>query len=496
MPWTGLWGEPGQKLGFAFMMPPREGYLLRDRLMRNEKIKVHALVKTSREVTDLQVPTCVIPGTDPNAGEVIFSAHLFEGLLKQGGNDDLSGCAVILEVARMFNTMFEEGRLPRPARSMRFIFIPEFSGSIPWAQAHKDIMEKTLCNINLDMVGLWLSKSQSFLNLERTTYGNPHYINDVVENYFRYVGETNRTMIAIWSGYLNRIVAPSGSDEPFYYNIETHFGGSDHEVFNDWGVGVPGIMMITWPDQFYHTSEDVADKCDPTQLKRVSVITAASAYTIAGAGAEMAGKIAAETFSNGVRRLGLQSARALDELSKTAAGTLEPVYKKVRGYLEAAMLNECETVESTLELAPGDAQLIAAVTVQTTNLRKIAEAQQAVIDQEMRKLAAQFGMPAISLKPTDLEKKAMAMIPAPTSRVREKGHGGYASFMPELTREQSMALYNKISDKTELERLCNGKHNALQIKHLLDAQIPRESDLQAIMDYIVVLKDAGLVTVK
>ncbi len=135
VPWTGLWADPGQKLGFAFMMPPREGYLLRDRLMQDEKIKVHALVKTSKEITDLQVPTCVIPGTDPSAGEVIFSAHLFEGYLKQGGNDDISGCAVILEVARMFNTMYEEGRLPRPARSMRFIFIPEFSGSIPWTLA-------------------------------------------------------------------------------------------------------------------------------------------------------------------------------------------------------------------------------------------------------------------------------------------------------------------------------------------------------------------------
>lgn len=496
MPWAGLWGEAGQKLGFAFMMPPREGYLLRDRLMRNEKIKVHATVKTSKEVTDLQVPTCVIEGTDPAAGEVIFSAHLFEGYLKQGGNDDISGCAVILEVARMFNTMFEEGRLPRPARSMRFIFIPEFSGSIPWVQAHKDIMEKTLCNINLDMVGLWLSKSQSFFNLERTTFGNPHYINDVVENYFRYIGETNRTMIVNWSGYVNRIVAPSGSDEPFYYNIETHFGGSDHEVFNDWGVGVPGIMMITWPDQFYHTSEDVADKCDPTQLKRVSVITAASAYTIACADADMAGKIAAEVFSNSVRRLGHQSARGLDELSKATADNLASVYKKVRGYIDGTMINETETIESALELAPADAQLQAGVAVQTLQLRKIAEAQTAVIDQEMKKICAKTGVPIISLKPSELEKKSVGIIPVPTAKVKENSFGGYSKLMPEFTREQSTAFYGKISDKSELERLCNGKHNALQIKHLLDTQSSRESDLQTIIDYVGVLEKAGLVTLR
>ena len=496
IPWTGFWGNGSEKVGFAFFMPPREGYLLRDRLVRNEKIRVHAVVKASMETTDLQVPTCVIAGTNPAAGEIIFSAHLFEGYLKQGGNDDLSGCAVILEVARMFRTMFDEGRLPRPERTLRFIFIPEFSGSIPWVIAHKDIMEKTLCNINLDMVGLWLSKSQSFFNLERTTFGNPHYVNDVVENYFRYVGETNRTMIAIWSGYINRIVAPSGSDEPFYYNIETHFGGSDHEVFNDWGVGVPGIMMITWPDQFYHTSEDVADKCDPTQLKRCCVITAASAYTIATADADMAGKISWEVFSNAVRRMGLQTARALEELSNATAANVSQVYKKVRGYVEASVLNETETVESAMELAPGDAVLSGSIAVQSAQLKKIGEGQLAVIDQEMKKMAGKFGIPVVSLKPNELEKKAIAMIPVPTPRVRENGYGGYSKFMPEVARDQINAINQKISDKTELERLCNGKHNALQIKQMLDAQSPRESDLGAIVEYIGMLARGGLVVVK
>jgi len=496
IPWTGFWNQDNKKVGFAFMMPPREGYLLRDRLMRNEKIRVHAVVKTSMEKTDLQVPTCVIHGTNPDAGEVIFSAHLFEGYLKQGGNDDLSGCAVILEVARMFKTMFDEGRLPRPERTMRFVFVPEFSGTIPWTIAHKDIMEKTLCNINLDMVGLWLSKSQSFFNLERTTFGNPHYINDVMENYYRYVGETNRVMIAHWSELRNRIVAPSGSDEPFYYNIETHFGGSDHEVFNDWGVGVPGIMMITWPDLYYHTSQDLADKCDPTQLKRVSLIAAASAYTIASADADMAGKIAAEVFSNAIRRMGHQTARALDELSKVKADNLTPVYKKVRGYIEAALINETETIESSLELAPRDAALQSSITVQTVQLKKIAEGQMTVIDQEMKKMAAKLGVAPVLLKPDDLEKKALTLIPVPTSKVRENGYGGYSQLMPGMSREQMTSLYQNISDRSELERLCNGKHNVLQIKQMLDTQSERESGLQAIIDYIGILEKAGLVTLK
>ena len=130
-----------------------------------------------------------------------------------------------------------------------------------------------------------------------------------------------------------RIVAPSGSDEPFYYSIETHYGASDHEVFNDWGVQVPGIMMITWPDQWYHTSGDRIGKIDPTQMKRTAVIGAAAGYTIAAAGDEMAFKIASETAGNGTRRLGLQLGRALEILNRVQTSEkFAGAYKQARAY--------------------------------------------------------------------------------------------------------------------------------------------------------------------
>ncbi|MFH0760400.1 MAG: M28 family peptidase [Bacteroidota bacterium] len=497
MPFASMGGRGSRESkGFGFQMPPREGYLIRDRLLNGEVIRVHAKVEVAMEKVDLQVPTCMIPGTNPDAGEVIFSAHIFEGLVKQGANDDISGGACLLEMARMLNTMFNEGRLPRPVRNIRFIWVPEFSGTIPWVKAHKDIMEKTLCNINLDMVGILLSESQSFFNLERTTFGNPHYINDVMENYYRYVGETNRTSLVLSGreGYLNRIVAPSGSDEPFYYAIENHYGASDHEVFNDWGVGVPGVMMITWPDLYYHTSQDVSDKLDPTQLKRCCVIGAASAYTVASADGLMAEKIAGETVSNAIRRLGHQLARSADELAGATAENLPSLYKKIRGYTEGTLLNEMETLETVLELAPASPELVASLELKSAQLKKVGEAQLAIIDQQMKQLSARLGLAPVSLKPDNLEKKAKATVPTVTAKVKEAGYGGYRQFMPQMTREQMMASYRDIASTSELERLCAGKHNALQIKQMLDTQYSRETSLQAILDYISILEKAGLVT--
>ena len=339
---------------FGFQLPRREGKFLKARLLRDEKITVHAVVEAKMEPYELQDVICHIPGTDPNAGEIILSAHLFEGYVKQGANDNKSGSAGILEVARVLHTLIEDGRLPRPKRTIRFLWGPEFSGTGPWVKANKDIMAKTLCNINMDMVGEWLSKHQSFMCVMRTTYGNPHYINDVMENYYRYVGEGNRERIQNRSGVEkvpHRIVAPSGADEPFYYSIETHYGSSDHEVFNDWSVGVPGIMMIAWPDKWYHLSGDNADKADPTQMKRVAIIGAAAAYTIASADDDMAIKIAGETASNGTRRLGHQFVVGLEILNRADAESLAQAYKQARLHVEMALINEKETLQSIVELA-------------------------------------------------------------------------------------------------------------------------------------------------
>ncbi len=194
IPFGGIGGRRGgaaAETKFAFYLPPREGHLLRNRLLRGEKIKVRAVVETSRVKVELQDIVASIPGTDPQAQEVIVTAHIFEGYTMFGANDNTSGCAAILEAARTLQTLVAEGRIPKPKRTIRFLWAPEFSGTIPYINANREQMARTLCDINLDMVGLRLSRSMAFFCFMRSSYGNPHYVNDVVENYFRYVGEVH-----------------------------------------------------------------------------------------------------------------------------------------------------------------------------------------------------------------------------------------------------------------------------------------------------------------
>ncbi len=501
IPISGIGGRRGSEANtkFGFFLPPREGILLRDRLLGREKIKVHAVVKVENPEYNLEVTSCVIKGSNPDAGEVIFSAHLFEGYVKMGANDDLSGCAAILEIARMLNTMINEGRIERPARTIRFIWVPEYSGTGPWVIENKELMKKTLCNINLDMVGLWLLKNQSFLCMQRTTYGNPHYINDVMQNYYDFVGLGNRAALAVSgrAGFVKRIVSPTGSDDPFYYSVDDHYGSSDHEVFNDWGVQVPGIMMITWPDLYYHTSQDLADKCDATELKRVCFIGAAAAYTISNAGEPLASKIAGEVSGNGVERVAKQMTRAIDELDKSTGGDFEKNYKRTKGYIEAALINEKATLATTQELAPGSAAFSTYIMSQDASLDVSGKSSLSSFDNFAAVKAKSLGLTGISFKPTENEIKAKSIIPKTTNLVTAKSYRGYAEIIASLDQKirDKYPMKSRTLDTQELGKLCNGKNSALDIKKLLDTQLKQdETELQDVINYINILKEAGLVT--
>lgn len=498
IPWGGLRSfhqDADNQTKFGFYLPIREGALLKNRLLRGEEITVHAQVESKMESYEIQDVVCHIPGTEPNADEIIFSAHLFEGYTKQGANDNKSGSATILEVARVLHTLIEEGRLPRPKRTIRFIWVPEYSGTIPWVKANKDLMEKTLCNINMDMVGEWLSKNQAFMTMVRTSYGNPHYINDVMENYFRYIGEGNVDRYAA-RGKLRRIVAPSGADEPFYYLIETPSGASDHMVFNDWGVQVPGVAMNAWPDQWYHTSGDRADKADPTQLKRVSIIGAAAAYTIANADDFMAKKIAGETTSNGTRRLGHQFVIGLEMLNEATAETLADSYNAARAQVETALANEKATLATIQELAKDKKDVGSYLEIMKKTIDSVAEAHLVALDTHMEEVAQSLNIKPVKIEWSELEKKAAKLVPKPTAKVKMNGYRGYSQFItkvPKAERDKYPYSRRDIANTSELQSLINGKRSVLNIKQSLDAQYQRKSKLDNVLNYIQVLKLAGLV---
>jgi len=483
--------------GFAFLLPPREGIILRDRLLRGEKITVEVNIETRTEQVELQVPQCVIKGSDPAAGEIILTAHLFEGYVKMGANDNMSGSAVILEVAHLLNDLIKSGRIPPPVRSVRFLWVPEFSGTIPWVNLNLERTRKALCDINLDMVGLNLRESKSFFCFHRSGFSTASFVNDVMESYFRYVGETNVEGITDnlgRRGFAGRIVAPTGTDDPFLYRILSLHGSSDNAVFNDWSINVPGMKMITWPDNYYHSSEDNPDKCDPTQLRRAVFISAAGAYTIAVADDKMAGRILSEQYSGANVRLGIQMAKSADMVYNAGINNLSDVYKRACYNLEGVAMAEKSAMEKIRQISENP-EVTAMIESRKTAVDNILKEHLSALKEIMIRKSSNLNVPAVNLVTDNYEKMAMKIVPTPTRKAATMGYGGDRRNISSLPLDfLSKYRYGRIVNTSETAGMANGKRNLLDIKKMVDAQFETESPLQDIVNYFTVLKEAGLMS--
>ena len=88
--------------GFGWAVSPRQGHELVARLARGEKVSLRSVIKAETMPGELEIVHATIAGDRRSTQDVIISGHLYEGYLKQGANDDNSGCALTLEVGRAY----------------------------------------------------------------------------------------------------------------------------------------------------------------------------------------------------------------------------------------------------------------------------------------------------------------------------------------------------------------------------------------------------------
>ncbi|MBI5083711.1 MAG: M28 family peptidase [Acidobacteria bacterium] len=182
--WSGLsrgFGPEGgsQKTTFGIILSHRLGMELVELLQKRQTLQVQAKVRATEYEADMQVPTALIKGTSESSQEVVLTGHLFEGIAKQGALDDASGSAATLEVARAWMKLINDGVLPRPRRSVRFLWIPEIQGTRAYLERYPDEAKRMIAAISMDMVGEDVSKNRNSLRLMRTPYSVNSFINEV-----------------------------------------------------------------------------------------------------------------------------------------------------------------------------------------------------------------------------------------------------------------------------------------------------------------------------
>ncbi len=322
----------GKKPGFGWSISPRIGRELAQRLGQGAKITLRSIIKAETFPGGMETVHAVIPGDGSSEQAVAVSGHLFEGYIKQGANDDSSGCATTLEMGRTFIRLVQDGKLPRPKRAIHFLWVPEISGTMAWLNKHQDIRKQFIADLNFDMEGLGLRSGYSTWVLHRTPDTFPTFLNDLCASVLEFIGNLNRERVRYRANgyrFTLPVVAPNGSMDPFYYVIDKHYGASDHVVYM--GQGIPSAMFITWPDMNYHSSQDTPDKLDSTQFKRAAVVGAAAMTVLATADDDIASRVTAEAIARGAERMGESERKGLSYLADITQGAALPeAYKEAR----------------------------------------------------------------------------------------------------------------------------------------------------------------------
>jgi len=356
---------PDEKRGtWAIMISSRKRIELQELIRKSERMGQPVRVKIDIE-TEFREPAqqayvwAEIEGEQIDNQDIILTAHLDEE--KTSANDNGSGCANQLEVGRAIIELIQKGKIPRPKRDIVFWWPNEHWSEHQYFSDHPDEVKNMLININQDMVGAKQSMGSREQHIILTPWSIPSYLNDIIESITEYVILSNNAFLVEGGGeglphFSKPIYSFLGSQERYGAMVTPHSGGSDHEVFCESVIGVPGVSLTNYPDPYFHSSDDDLHNIDPTQLKRNAYIVAAAVLYIANAEDDDVPCIASEVFARGYQRIGRDLRVALQHLQKNSSGTYSRSYKEARNLVSQAIIREMKAMTSVLIFAESEGE--------------------------------------------------------------------------------------------------------------------------------------------
>jgi len=464
--------EELHKVTFGFSITKRQGNYLRSLLRQKKKVMLKAIVDAKLFPGKLDIVTATIKGkTKPNQ-EIFLIAHLCHP--KPSANDNASGSGLLLEIARTLLSLIQKGKIQQPKRTIRFFWVPETYGTIAYLHKHENLAKRLIAGINLDMVGQDQELCKSTLTLDKTPDSLPSYLNDLLINLI----EENINQFDSQTGF--------GPATTFRYRVNAHTGGSDHHEFVDSTIGVPCVMLLQWPDLYYHTSQDTVDKVSAQTLKRIGWVATIATITLANADTEEAHAIAIQTYTGGIARLQTALKEATQTLLETKNNPklnakprklvqdLAKTAQQYRNKIEHIARRETQAVKSPKKLAssPELDRLIAQLTENITAQAKYALTQ---IQQTLALIQKTTDI-KVPKKPrlTPAEKQASKILPKRKFKGTLSGEILSRKALPPKDYE----WYTKITRKdkrfnqklAEILNLTDGKRNLQQIINAVSAE--------------------------
>jgi aminopeptidase-like protein len=320
---------------------------------------------------------------------------------------------------------------------------------------------------------------------ERTPESCPSYVNSLLESIYDSVKAEAKNL-------------GGSSTYALFKHVVTPFsGGSDHYVYDDPTVSVACPMMIQWPDKFYHTSADTIDKVDPKMLRKVALITATYAYSIADAGPQEALWIASETASREKRAILGRIQEVVTAASNGEADEASDSLMRLRDHIGYWVDRSAEAVRSVKRLAPRDKRLDSAISELVSNLHASAKSENHRAETTIKQLAEtkRWALKLRKKRSTKLEKEATTMVLVR----RYRGPISTRQWAWKMSLEDREAFYKfgKIhKEASGIETLAaywsDGHRNLLEVSRLVGLESGR-CDLVYLVGYFRFLEKMELV---
>lgn len=465
--WTCLSGSRNDRPLFGFSLSARQGRRLRQVIAQSsEPVVMKAVVNAEVVEGASDFVHAVLPGTDLADEEVWVLAHLSE----PGARDNASGCCLSLELARTLTALTSAGKLPALRRTIRFMHAVEVSGFLPFIHDNVARLPKVVAGLCLDSVGQDFAKCGGELVLFQSPEPDPSFIDGLLD--------------VLLDAVKAEPVARFSKDNyaTFPWHTEAYWGND--AFISDGFFDIPTPQLSTWPDRFYHSSQDTPDQMSDNTLGRVGGATGTFLYLLATAGAKEArwfGHLAALDWK---RRI----CRAVGE-HVTAAFAEENSAESARRIVCDARhlgLQGYDAVTQVIRFAPEDGEL---------------KGDLDSLDQDLLAFAEREGVQAALSFVPDLSHLAEGQT---ETEVSAQGEGLVArrlrwgapssESLPEATRQRLEELRKSAGSEVDVSRIwrwINGRRTAGEIHQRLrhGGEIP----LASIVEYLRLMDEEGAV---
>ncbi len=480
-------GEEREKTGFGFSLSRRQEQELLSYFEAGRNVRMKADVDATLFDGSMPVLEAKVIGQEFPNQEIIIMAHLDH--YKPGANDNASGSAAMVEMARNIMAMIERDESPRLRRTIRFLWVPEMHGTIAYLSEHQELGQKGIAGLNLDMIGEDYALCQSSFNLTRAPYSVPGYINEVVMNLLPWLES-------------RAFFAPTGSRHLFHHRVLPYSGGSDHIMFNDSFFSIP-TPMLGHGDVFHHTNYDSPDKCDPTEMKRITSLALASALFLASADEQDALNIAREVYGQACSRMTERTNRSIELIHRFAKDPekrnhLPEIHSNATRYPAVQAQIEKANIAETKELCQS-AEAKQTIDQLARVLDNQARTEYEKIDYSHDLLLYHYGIDETKFRPNEFYQRAAIVFPERNfkgplegSEMREMMSGDFKDWVAKNGEKIGGFSRSKLY---EIVNLMDGTRSLLRIRDIVSCEFD-ETDVEFVFRFAQELEKFGLISFK